>query len=221
MHAAKLLMNVRIRISSQALTRVDLVVIIALSGLFLGSVFRSSAYSRPSCWSNLKQVGIGLHLYANDHDDRYPVFTNEVREAWEYFNAAGSEINNPKVLLCPSDLTRPIGGGGLPYDFLASKTSFQDPKYRNNALSYFYGVDAIELEPSMFLAGDRNVRGGLIVKEKLLHLGANQPPFWDDTIHKGTGNVLFADGSVRTLTTKMLREAIKNTGTPTNRLAMP
>jgi hypothetical protein len=216
----------KIKLSSvKGFTSIEFVAIagaaMALSGLLLLSARTSKCGQSSSCLSNLKQVAIGFRLYANDHNGQYPFASNGVHQAWEYFNATGSEINNPKILLCPSDVGRPRDPDGPPDDFAATEYSFQDPKYQNRALSYFYGVDAVEIEPSRFLAGDRNIRGGAIIGPALLSFTTVHKPFWDDSIHSATGHVVFADGSARRLTTSTLREVIKDTGTLTNRFAMP
>jgi prepilin-type processing-associated H-X9-DG protein len=52
-------------------------------------------------------------------------------------------------------------------------------------------------------------------------LTTNTPAGWTHAMHQQQGNVALADGHVEQLTTSKLREALKYSGSATNRLALP
>ena len=74
----------------------------------------------------------------------------------------------------------------------------------------------------MLLSGDSNLEvDGKPVASGILNLGANNEVGWTAARHKRCGNVALADGSVQQHSNPSLQEALKETGTATNRLAMP
>ena len=74
---------------SRAFTLIELLVVIAiiaiLAALLLPALSSAKASAkRAQCTSNMRQIGVGLHLYANDYEDKLPgiVFTNGM--PWSY-----------------------------------------------------------------------------------------------------------------------------------------
>lgn len=70
---------------------------------------------RISCVSNLKQVGLALRMWSNDHKDVFPMG----------FSSASNEMNTPKILTCPGDSARErannwqeFNGSSVSYEFL-------------------------------------------------------------------------------------------------------
>ena len=71
--------------------------------------------------NNLKQAALGLLLFNQDHDDRYPIeaayleggsaeaLPKELKNGsedpftWMHFGAMRSQLENPKICICPSD----------------------------------------------------------------------------------------------------------------------
>jgi hypothetical protein len=122
-------------------------------------------------------------------------------------------------------------------------SSFLHPSNRDAALSYFIGVEVNETNAQMIFLGDRNIGDNRseIDPEKIpakpdlldsvkakrpLSLYSPLPPLsptneptvaWDETIHKGAGNVGVADGSAQQVNSRGLREAVKKSGDPSFR----
>ena len=175
--------------------------------------------SRIPCVSNLKQIGVAYRVWSGDNDDKYPmqvsVTNGGVMESIATGNVAAcfqvmsNTLTSPKLLICPED-TKSI---------LA--TNF-GPGFNNSNVSYFVGLDADQTNSQMLLSGDDNFEiGGVPVKSGLLQLSTNAPITWTAARHKFAGYILLADGSVQTLNTDGLQQALQRTGIATNRLAIP
>jgi len=52
-----------------------------------------SGSSHQTGCNNLKQIGLGARIYANDHSDSFP----------PDFLSMSNELNLPKILVCPGD----------------------------------------------------------------------------------------------------------------------
>jgi prepilin-type processing-associated H-X9-DG protein len=171
---------------------------------------------RITCTSNLVQIGVACRTWALGHSDLYPAVASgslggaqkdvASGEAFRWFQVMSNELASPRVLVCPAD------------DRVRA-TSFSTGLSNRN-LSYFVGLDAVDTNPQMFLAGDRNLTNGLAPTNGILVLITNRPTGWTHAIHRFQGNVALADGSVQQFSTPRLRTAIPSNGTP-ERLAMP
>src|SRR5262245_25655805 len=98
-------------------TLIELLVVIAiialLAALLLPSLARAKEHARRAkCVSNLKQVSLGIKLFAQDREGYYPWHTDTIEggtygptagQAWLNFSAASNEFDTPKILACPSD----------------------------------------------------------------------------------------------------------------------
>ena len=144
------------------------------------------------------------------------------------FAFSSNELSTPKLLLCPSDTTR----------FRLKTNSFaflMDPAQtpvRDRAISYFIGTSASEEEPQSILGGDRNLAGGpfstdpntppsrvalRIPYATATNVAAMNSAVWTQDIHRGAGNLLLGDGSVRQGNSGLVRihfrDAATNSGT--------
>jgi prepilin-type processing-associated H-X9-DG protein len=197
---------------------VILAVIVVLACVVLVAWQKAAGRSRAICCNcNLKQVGLGFRTWALDHTQLYPmaVSTNfggtleylATSEVFRHFQVLSNELSTPIILVCPQDSRQPA-------------KAF-DPGFNNANLSYFIGVVSNSDNPQMFLSGDHNVTGGTRQTNGMLEITTNDVPSWGTDIHNGWGNIGLADGSVQQLNTLRLREAIRWTGSTTNRLVMP
>ena len=195
-------------------------IIIMVAGALLPAVARARARSKGICCNcNLKQVGLSVRIWANDHADQYPmhVSTNQggTKEfvaggnAFRHFQALSNELSTPKILVCPGDPDRKVAA-----DFFTLS---------NSNLSYFISLDAKEEYPQMFLAGDRFIAMRGFGSQNILPLATNSPVFWAAKVHRktGVGNIALSDGSVQQLNSSTLQQSLLTQDAATNRLAIP
>ena len=238
------------------LTIMEVLVVLAIVVVLAGILMPPFTHDKPrarriSCVNNLKQLGTGLRLFANDADGKYPfecftagstnIEVNAIPGGWSHnptnlwmlFQLAQNDISSPRVLICPADSGRQPAA-----DFLSrtgsSAESFPNPSKRNNALSYFLALDAKEARPTTLLVGDRNLardsdktdsepgRNYLTGEQRLGSTDADVKHLrWNNDMHERAGNMSFMDGSAQQLTSGKLREAVMNTGDTTNRIWLP
>jgi hypothetical protein len=185
------------------------IVVIVLAGLFLPMLAprRRADGRRIRCVNNLKNLGLGLRMFAFDNVGQFP-WAVPVREGgsmedladeqriWRHVAVLSNELSTPKVLLCPKDPR---------FDKLAGKTLVFGLPQTNNTLqfghnehlSYFLATGANEEEPELLMGGDRNLtRNGTPVQGKITPTAADIFQFTKPGHHDGFGNVLMSDGSV-------------------------
>jgi prepilin-type N-terminal cleavage/methylation domain-containing protein len=199
------------QVGRRAFTLIELLVVIAiisiLAGLLLPSLARAKAKAqRIKCISNLKQVGYGFRMWADDNEGHYPWQASVAQggtksnpEAWAHYQVTALELSTPRVLVCPSDRSRSQANS-----FSANPDGFETLK--NTALSYTIGTEAREEASMMHLASDRNVRGfessicppAGISDPVVTRLDPNlDDPHWDSDIHLYAGNMVLVDGSAQ------------------------
>jgi len=98
-------------------TLIELLVVIAIIAILAAILFPVFARAREkarqaSCLSNLKQIGLGVHMYAQDYDERMPqlsyavvgetgsAFFNGQRIWW--YEMLNPYIKNTQLWACPS-----------------------------------------------------------------------------------------------------------------------
>lgn len=199
-----------------------LVVIVVVVGLFsvLLPALQQARHkaTRIDCVSDLKVIGLAFRIFATDHGDEFPmqVSTNEggVKEwmafgtnTFRVFRSLSNEVSVTGTLVCQSDVR---------------KRAMSWETLQNHNISYFVGVDAVETNYMMILAGDRNLRAK-VPKDSagFLSLRTNDAVGWTRGMHRGAGDVVLADGSVQQLNDSRLQAQIRAAGLATNRFMLP
>src|ERR1039458_6570178 len=103
--------------SCRAFTLVELLVIIAVIAILAAMLLPAGGGKRKAiiinCANNLKQVGVAYKVWANDHNDKYPMDVSETNggtmelmdtaDAWKTFQVMSNELSTPRVLFCYGD----------------------------------------------------------------------------------------------------------------------
>jgi prepilin-type processing-associated H-X9-DG protein len=151
-----------------------------------------------------------------------------------YFNAAQNELGSTKVVVCPSDSRTNATSFTSGFTNIPTPSAF--------VLSYFYGTEANDSEPSLLVAGDRNICAVTAsvsdqapsmlgnTTRAIINLGTNAPANgatlttatrWGTGLHDKAGNIVFSDGHAEQLTSGKLREALRQSGSLVNSVYLP
>lgn len=188
----------------RAFTLIELLLVITIVLLLISLLLPALNRGRHKvkeiqCTSNLHQAGLGFLSFAHGHEDKFPVqvSTNSGGSAefvdagntvhrnfffsYKHFLPLASEIETPKILVCPTDLRLPA-------------TNFSG--LNNSNLSYFTAANPVFGNSDSPLTGDRNLEP---VSNTVARVGPRKPLRWTGEMHQYKGNVLFADGHVSQL----------------------
>jgi prepilin-type processing-associated H-X9-DG protein len=194
-------------------------VIAILAAMLLPALAKAKTKATQiNCVNNLKQCGLAFRIWEGDNGDKMPMDVPVAKggtkecdtgaETFRHFQVMSNELSTPKILACPAD----------------TRTAADNfTRLKNQNVSYFVGLEANDMNPQMFLDGDRNITGGSEPQNGILKLVPGGPASWTAAIHNNQGNVGLADGSVQQCSNAALLNMLKNSGDATNswRISLP
>lgn len=211
----------------QALTKVDLLIIVAVLALLVALILPATQRARigggSACFGNLRQIGIVLSEFAGDNNGRYPPQVSVTNGGSMELISTGNPA--PHFQTLSNYIQGYWGNFHCPRDYSRQPATNRAVLMVSN-VSYFLSMDATPEATNMILAGDRNLQlAGKSVKSGLFTLLTDADLGWTGDIHpapggRPRGNILFTDAHVESLGTN-LPAAIRRQALPVNRLAIP
>lgn len=208
---------------SRALTLIELLVVVCVVAVLTAVLLPALRVGdgrkyKYNCINNLKQDGLAFRIWEGDNGDKFPMQVSVTNGGARELALAGdvsaifcvmsNELSTPKVLVCPQDTKRIVAT-----DFAGGLSGAN--------ISYFVSLDADDKYPQMILSGDDNLQvNGVRVRSGLLNLPTNTSFQWTkERIGKshGLANIALTDGSVQTITSAALQQAVQSAGAVTNR----
>lgn len=230
----------KITADKTAFTFTELLVVLAVIAILAAVVPIQSMQGakrkaqRIQCVSNLKQIGCAYRIWGSEMP--FPpagastqnggwkellASPDQGINCWTNYAIMASELQTPRILVCPSDERTPATG------FLSTNSSQAagNTFFKSNIyVSYFVGVTARDTLPESILGGDRNLSPGLTPRrdcgfspsdgrgnDVTLQTNSDATPVcWSLLMHSkgnaaGAGNILLGDGSVQQCSSSRFR----------------
>ncbi|MEO6908736.1 MAG: DUF1559 domain-containing protein [Abditibacteriaceae bacterium] len=212
-----------------AFTLIELLVVIAIIAILAAILFPVFARAREnarraSCQSNLKQIGLGVMMYTQDYDERYPIdfsgnggydgggHWSDCNDIYNYATPRSGEggwitgvqpyVKSWQIFACPSALvdtsiSAPVGNS--------------DTNYVGSQMIFVGTCNSGFTTPSRTLSSIPEPSSIIAVQEQQTRYAycsarpwrdslttAENPLLpWFNSIHFGGGNLLFCDGHVK------------------------
>lgn len=179
----------------RAFTLIELLVVIAIIGILAAlllstlSAAKNSA-RRTACLNNLKQINLGVRMYADDHKDTFPIITNSVPPiVWTdyalfirgYLSLKGEPSPQDKVFACPADT--------FYYKTTQrfSQSHYSQPVYKYSSYAFNAGNMAIDPPRILHFLGISGWRADAIKKPSRTVLVAEFPSLLPYSWHQNKG----------------------------------
>jgi hypothetical protein len=207
-------------------TRVELLACLAVIALLTNVIATALAISarrgdRVACFNNLRQIGVGYSQFAAEHDQQmawrvtmteggnfnHPLKNNP----YVQFSVLSNYVASPRIFMDPAE-NRPTARVATEWG-ASPQGGLLHPRFANNAVSYFLGLDGNFNTPASIFSGDRNLRivdisscsSGITPAANLSSRNARDAAAWTNGVHGLSGNVILYDGSVHETDTRMFR----------------
>jgi prepilin-type N-terminal cleavage/methylation domain-containing protein/prepilin-type processing-associated H-X9-DG protein len=100
------------KMQKRAFTLIELLVVIAIIAILAAILFPVFARAREnarraSCMSNLKQIGLGMMMYIQDYDEKFPVDDIRPDPQVGWAGALQPYLKSTQIYQCPSESTGP------------------------------------------------------------------------------------------------------------------
>jgi len=192
-------------------TLIELLVVIAIIAILAAILFPVFARAREkarqtACLSNLKQISLGVLMYAQDYDETYPRYHRPAASPVEYpdgstasgilwYAALYPYVNNQQIFDCPS----------TSYRWDGSYTD--DLRYGYSRHIGGLSMGQIDQPSSTFIVGDSAADEGQNPMTYVLY-GTWYPTTHLADRHNGGANIGFADGHAKWVRTPAGSQAV-------------
>jgi prepilin-type N-terminal cleavage/methylation domain-containing protein/prepilin-type processing-associated H-X9-DG protein len=200
-------------VARRGFTLIELLVVIAIIAILAAILFPVFARAREkarqsSCQSNLKQLSLGITMYAQDYDEklcyRWISGNNTVNKKWWDF--IQPYVKNTQIILCPSTNAQSYGyamdnldGQALAaFQDVAGTVMICDTKMCLSGTGTTYWGEGSVRNPSVF--GNPPQKPATDEDQNIV---SGDSAYWTRPrgVHNGGANVSFLDGHVKWLKT--------------------